>query len=158
MITNVQVIKRPDFIKMMDIIDPKVVFSYGEFSTIPRMNKGGRSHDNHYYDKIIKETKTRILIGMEFEQRIKTKKPDYVVGPNKVFDIHKNVFIGYNSRLKRHYLKYEWFEEVPPTSTFYFEGSVIDKKIFEKWLVVSGPTDLHYQCINVDNIRNMMCE
>lgn len=148
-------IKRTDFVELTNHLPQSVSFSFMFTIVKPRMNKGGREHSNQYYDKVTKHTKSRILVGMEYEKRMKKSNPDFVVSENKVFDTHLNSFIGYNSKYNRYYLKYEWFDQVPPKSEYFFEGNSIDKMFFQDYLVKSEGGTLNYQVVNIDNLQEI---
>jgi ASC-1-like (ASCH) protein len=152
---NEVIISRSEFISLTNELNPKVTFSNLFQITKPRMNKGGRQGLNTYYDRVMKYTRTRVLVGMEYEKRRQKTDPDFKVSDNKVFDKHLNSFIGYNTKLNRYYLKYEWFDQVPPKSEFICEGNSIDKKLFEEWLVVSKGRELNYQVVDINNLQEI---
>lgn len=141
---------RKEFIKLTDTFE-KVSFSDFLISTTPRMNKTG----NPYFTGLEKVTKSRILIGMEYEKRRQKTDPTFVVSVNRVFDVHVNDYIGYNTKFNRYYLKYEWFDQVPPKSEYFHNGNPIDKKLFESWLIVSSGSPLNYQVVNLDNLMEI---
>ena len=148
-------ISRKDFITLTNTLNPRVSFSNLFQITKPRMNKGGRQGLNVYYEKIKKITRTRVLVGMDYEQRRQKTDPNFKVSENRVFDTHLNSFLGYNSKLGRYYLKYEWFDNVPPKSEFMFDGNPIDKKLFEEWLVKSSGGELNYQVVDLNNLQEI---
>ena len=154
-IQNIVNIERVDFIKLTDTLDPRVSFSNLFQITKPRMNKGGRKGLNVYYGRVSKYTRTRVLVGMEYEKRRQKTDPNFKVGENKVFDRHINQFLGYNTRLDRYYLKYEWFDNVPPKSEFMLDNTnPIEKKLFEEWLIVSSG-ELNYQVVDINNLQEI---
>ena len=142
-------ISRMDFVKLTDSFE-KVTFSDFLIRTLPRMNKTGNP-----YLGTEKVTKSRILIGMEYENRMKKTDPNFKVSENRVFDTHINDYIGYNTKYNRYYLKYEWFDKVPPKSQYYHNGNQIDKKLLESWLVKSSGGVLNYQVVNIDHIEEI---
>ena len=154
MVTNEISISRKEFIKLTNTLNPVVSFCFLFMITKPRMNKGGRKGLNVYYDRVSKFSKYRGIVGMEYEQRRKKKEPDFKVGVNRIFDTHLNSFLGYNSKYDRYYLKYEWFDQVPPKSEYQFNGDPIEKKLFEEWLIVSEG-ELNYQVVNLNNLQEI---
>ena len=154
MVTNEMTITRKEFIILTNSLDPSVSFSHLFMVTEPKMNKGGRKGLNQYYEKVSKFTKTRVLVGMEYEKRRQKTDPEFKVGTNRIFDTHLNSFLGFNSKYNRYYLKYEWFEGVPPKSEYKFNGDPIEKKLFEEWLIVSNNV-LNYQVVNLNNLHEI---
>lgn len=152
---NEVTISRKDFIKLTDTLNPRVSFSNLFQITKPRMNKGGRQGLNVYFDRVKKYTKTRVIVGMEYEKRRQKTDPDFKVSENKVFDKHLNQFLGHNTKLDRYYLKYEWFDNVPPKSEYVLDSKdPIEKKLFEEWLVVSKGV-LNYQVVDLNNLQEI---
>ena len=151
-IQNTISISRKDFISLTDTLDPKVSFSNLFQITKPRMVKGGRQHSNVYYDRVKKYTQTRVLVGMEYEQRRQKTEPDFKLSPNKVFDKHLNSFLGHNTKYDRYYLKYEWFDGVPPKSEYLLDGiDPIKKELFEEYLIIPNNV-INYQVVDLNNL------
>jgi hypothetical protein len=92
---------------------------------------------------------------MEYEQRRQKTDPNFKVSDNKVFDRHINPFLGYNTRLDRYYLKYEWFDNVPPKSEYLLdETDPIEKKLFEEYLITSNNV-INYQVVDINNLQEI---
>ena len=155
-----------EFIKMMNEVK-NPTFMNLVTHTIPKMNKGGREGLNKYYGKVVKKKSVRVLIGGEYEQRVKGNEikgggeGNFQVSENKVGN-HINNVILYNENTKKYYLQYEWFMEVKPKVEFEFEGNPIDQTLFESWLVKSNnyknqPSERKVQTLSVslDNVKEV---
>ena len=153
--TKEQKISRKEFIKLTDVIDSNVSFSHIFYKKKEKMNKGGREGLNKYYDRVMKYTKSRVLIGMEYEKRRQKTEPEFKVGENKVFDKHLNSLIGHNTKLDRYYLKFEWFDQVPPKSEYFMEGKPINKDEFKEWLPKHYDNVLNYQVVDINNLQEI---
>ena len=146
-------------------------FSNIWFETRPKMKKGrllksGEWKDkNPYYDyikdrsSITKITKGNILIGGDYEKRMKKElnDPNFVSGENKVGDhVGDGMCILFNENTGKHYLQYEWFQEVTPKSTYLLdENDPIEKSQFESYMGTFTPREVLIQSVTVDNIKEM---
>jgi len=46
-----------------------VTFIGADVTTIPNMNKGGRSHDNYMFDNVVKDSVIRCMLGFDYSNR-----------------------------------------------------------------------------------------
>ncbi len=155
MLPNEVKITRKEFIKLTNTFDPSVTFCFLFLITKPRMNKGGRKGLNVYYQRVSKYTKTRVIVGMEYEKRRQKTDPEFKVSQNRIFDTHLNPFLGFNTKYNRYYLKYEWFDSVPPKSEYFLDSTdPIQKELFKEWLIVSEGV-LNYQVVDLNNLQEI---
>lgn len=157
---NEMIIKRKDFVKVMDNVESSTII-YLKRKTKVKMNKKG----NPYHDQVYKVSEGMGIIGNEYQKRIETelgkegKEKDFKVGRNKV-GYHINKVITRNDDHNREYFMYEWFGEKPPKTEYLFEGNPIDKMLFDSWLIKSNgyytqPTERKVQVLQVglDNVE-----
>lgn len=132
-------ISRPDFVKVMDSVQGGT-FVRVKKRTLVRMNKTG----NPYYGEVYKTSEGIGQIGNVYEKRIHTNQgkegqdQDFKVGRNRVGDTHKNRVITHNTKLNKDYFMYEWFFKKPHRNSFEFKGNLIDKQLFESWVIKSN--------------------
>lgn len=134
-------------------------FSNIWFETKPKMNKGGREHSNPYFGRITKVTKGNILIGGDYEKRMKKElnDPNFVSGENNVGDhVGDGMCILFNENTRKYYLQYEWFQEVTPKSNYLLdENDPIEKVMFESYMGTFTPREVLIQSVTVDNIKEI---
>jgi hypothetical protein len=130
-------------------------FGYFEIHTNVRMNKTG----NPYHDQITKITKGNVYIGGDYKKRVEKKNEIEDFTPEKctVGQKIEDSPVQYNERLDRHYLQYEWFEEVRPKSEFIFEGNPIEKQIFQDFMRSYSPNkyQVNVQSVMISNIKEI---
>jgi len=124
------------------------------------MLKGGREGTNKYYNRVTKITKGNILIGGDYEKRMKKElnDPNFVSGENKIGDhVGDGMCILFNENTRKYYLQYEWFKEVTPKSKYFEDGNPdpIEKTMFEAYMGKFTPRDVLIQSVTVDNIKEM---
>ena len=102
-----------------------------------RMNKTG----NPYFDKVVKKSSCNFLMGNDYENRVITnEEKEGLEGTFEVEEmkgkrhISKVVCIDTKTETK-HYLCVERFDEIKPKVEYSFEGTTIQKMMFENYLV-----------------------
>lgn len=126
-------------------------FSNFHIETEPKMSKT----DNPYFGQIVKITKGNILLGCSHQDRMRKETGDdsFVSGENKVGNhIGEGMCVLYNENTGRHYLQYEWFEQVRPKSEYRFNGNPIEKQLFQSYMGTFVPREVLTQSVNMNNI------
>jgi hypothetical protein len=102
-----------------------------------RMNKTG----NPYFDKVVKKSSCNFLMGNDYENRVITnEEKEGLEGTFEVEEmkgkrhISKVVCVDTKTETK-HYLCVERFDEIKPKVEYSFEGTTIQKMMFENYLV-----------------------
>jgi len=102
-----------------------------------RMNKTG----NPYFDKVVKKSSCNFLMGNDYEDRVITnEEKEGLEGTFEVEEmkgkrhISKVVCVDTKTETK-HYLCVERFDEIKPKVEYSFEGTTIQKMMFENYLV-----------------------
>lgn len=130
-------------------------FANFEIHTIPTMNKTG----NPYFNQVTKITKGNILIGGEYQTRVRnnTDNPDFVPERCNVGSKVEDSCVQYNEKLNRYYLQYEWFEQVLPKAVFEFEGNPIEKQMFSDFMRSYTPNKygVNVQSVKIENIKEI---
>jgi hypothetical protein len=100
-----------------------------------RMNK----KNNQYFGLITKKSEIRVLLGSNYQDRVNNnlekeeKDRDFIAESCKVGN-HVSECVLYNENTKLFYLQAEYFKEIKPKVEFYFNGKLIEKELFEKFL------------------------
>lgn len=133
----------------------KGTFAFFEIHTIPSMNKT----DNPFYNLVTKVTKGNILIGGNYQTRVKnnTENPDFVPEKCNVGEKVDDSCVQYNEKLDRYYLQYEWFENVTPKAEYVFNGNPIEKQIFQDFMRAYSPNKygVNIQSVKIENIKKI---
>lgn len=115
-----------------------------------------RKTDNPYFDQIKKITKGNILLGNNYKDRVikETGNTDFVPEECKVGE-HISKCVLYNEKTGKHYLQYEWFEEVTPKSEYDFHGDPIEKQFFQSFMSEYRPNKYgtNFQSVTIENIK-----
>jgi hypothetical protein len=138
--------------------------------TIPKMNKGGRSGVpvNPYFGRVTKHKTGRILIGMDYEQRVNNnlekegEEKNFVTQKNNVGE-HVNKCILWNENTQKFYLFHEWFKEVQPKVEFILDGvNPIEKMLFDNWVTQTNgysnqglEREVQVLSVSLDNVRTL---
>lgn len=142
-----------DFLEILKI-QKRGTFSNFHIETVPTMRKT----DNPFFGKVVKITKGNILIGGNYETRVKNEtgiegfvSEKCTVGEH----IGEGNCVQFNEYKGRHYLQYEWFGEVKPKSEYEFEGNPIEKELFRSYMNTFVPNKygVQIQSVNVNNIK-----
>lgn len=133
----------------------KGTFGYLHMVTTPKMRKT----DNPYFGRITKVTKGNVYIGGNYEKRVQneTENPDFVSQKNNVGD-HLSECVLFNENTKKHYMTYEWFEEVTPKSVYMLdETDEVEKNLFSDFMntYVPNKNGVNYQSVTIGNIREL---
>ena len=130
-------------------------------STNVRMNKGGRKGLNEYYEKVVKHVKGNVrplcdyVVRMDNEKGKRGLEP-HVLGENKVGSKVDEVgCVTYNENLNRFYFMYEFFENVRVKVDYEFEGNLIEKQLFDQWVIKSNKNEVNVRQVNIDNINEI---
>lgn len=130
-------------------------FSYFEIHTIPSMNKRG----NPYYNQVTKITKGNILVGGDYQTRVRnnTGDVDFVPERNNVGSKVDDSCVQHNENLDRYYLQYEWFEKVLPKSYYEFNGNPIEKQVIQDYMRKRSfnKYGVNVQSVKVENIKEI---
>ena len=131
--------------------------------TEPRMNKRG----NPFFGRVKKITSGNYLIGCDYEQRVQNNEqregiePTFEASENKV-GYHIGKCVLHNDNTGKDYLFYERFDETPPQVQFTCDGDVIEKQLFEDYLVKSSgysnqglDRTVKVQSVKIENIKEM---
>ena len=120
--------------------EEKSPFVYIVMETIVRMNKTG----NPYHDQVKKVTKGNFYLGGEYQKRVNNQRkkegieePFISEQPKGKERINRCLLIDTKTHTK-YYLSLEYFKETPPHSvTYSFEGNMVEKQMFEHFMVKS---------------------
>jgi hypothetical protein len=110
-------------------------FAFLKIETNLKMNK----KNNPYFDRIIKKSEIRILLGSNYENRVNNnlkkedKESNFVAESCKVGG-HVSECVLYNEKTELFYLQYEYFKEIQPKVEFYFNDKLIEKELFTEFL------------------------
>jgi hypothetical protein len=115
----------------------KSTFVHLVTETKVRMNKT----NNPYFDKVIKKSSSNFLMGNDYEIRVHTNEGKENLEPTFEVEemkgkkhISKVVCIDTKTESK-FYLCVERFDEIKPKVEFSFEGTTIEKMMFENYMV-----------------------
>ena len=138
--------------------------------TVPRMNKGGRGGGNTLLGRVTKHKIGRILIGMDYEQRVNNnlekegQERGFVSQESRV-GTHVNKCILWNENKQKFYLFHEWFKEVKPKTEFFVDGremNPIEQMMFDQYLVKSTPysgqgldREVQVLSVSLDNVKQL---
>ena len=141
--------------EMMEILklQKRGTFSNFHIETEPYMRKT----DNPFLG-VVKITKGNILLGCSHQDRMRkvTGDSDFVSGTNNVGEhIGEGMCILYNENTGRHYLQYEWFDEVRPKSEYRLNGNPIEKSLFVSYMNTYVDRDVKTQSVNMNNIISL---
>ena len=135
-------ITQTELINILNGIE-RPTFTHIVSETIVKMNKGktkeGGNELNPYYNKVTKLRRGKFLIGSDYESRVvgNDKKEggegNFKSQESKV-GVHISKCVLFNEEKNTYYLSHERFPEVKPQSEYLFEGSTIDKVLFDKWI------------------------
>ena len=119
-----------------------------------------RKTDNPFFGHIKKVTNGNILIGGDQQKWVQNtqENPDFVPEKNNVGEhIGEGKCILYNENTGRHYLQYEWFEEVQPKSEYIFKGDPIEKQLFSDYMNSYTPNkyEVNIQSVMMNNIKEI---
>lgn len=140
----------------------KGTWSYLITETKPRMNKTG----NPYFGQIVKRSYLNVLLGNSYQNRVikETGDVDFVPEVCKVGE-HISKCVLHNDKTGKDYLQYENFDYsnipnypknlIPPKPEFCYDGNIIDKTLFESYLVQSSPNKygVTFLSVTIDNIK-----
>ena len=116
-------------------MEKKGTFSFLKTETTVKMNKT----NNPFYGLITKKSEIRVLLGSNYQDRVNNnlekeeKDRDFIAESCKVGN-HVSECVLYNENTKLFYLQAEYFKEIKPKVEFYFNGKLIEKELFEKFL------------------------
>ena len=134
--------------------------------TVVRMNKGGRSHDNEFHERVEKISVCSYTLGNSYEDRVRSNQekeglvPDFVSqSPKGKKHITTCILTDTKTETKR-FLMVERYEKMNPKNDYIVDGNdPIEKHLFEKWMVKSYSSNTQDQekevfplTFNVDNI------
>lgn len=129
-------ITKTELINLLNGVE-KSTFVHLVTETKVRMNKT----NNPYFDKVIKKSSSNFLMGNDYENRvISNEVKEGLEGTFEVEEmkgkkhISKVVCVDTKTESK-HYLCVERFDEIKPKVEFSFEGTTIEKMMFESYLV-----------------------
>ena len=128
-----------------------------------KMNKTG----NPFFEKVIKKNSGNFLIGNGYQDRVRTNEGKE--GLEGTFESVENTqgehltkCVLFNEKLNTYYLQYEYFLESNPKTEYVFEGNVIDKTLFESYLIKKSTTSRQvqerktfFQSYKLTNIKKM---
>jgi len=110
-------------------------FAFIKIETVLKMNK----KNNPYFDRIIKKSEIRILLGSNYQNRVnnnlekENKVNDFVAESCKVGQ-HVSECILYNENTKLFYLQYEYFKEIKPKVEYIFNENIIEIEKFSEFV------------------------
>jgi len=148
-------------IRVVDLLEILKAQKRGTFAnfhieTVPDMRKT----ENPFFGKVMKITTGNILIGGNYNKRVENETgiEGFQSEKCKVGEhIGDGNCVLYNENKGRHYLQYEWFEEVRPKSEYEFEGNPIEKELFRSYMGTYTPNKYGVltQSVNVNNIKSI---
>ena len=122
-------------------------FVYVDYTSVVKMNKGGRQGLNTYYDKVFKNVKSNVRPLTDYVKRVTNNRikenntNEFVGSKNKVGDYYSPC-VSFNEKLNKHYFKYEFFEGVRVQVEYTYNGDPIEKQLFENYMITrSKPTN-----------------
>lgn len=123
--------------------------------TEPKMNLGGKNHDNQFIGRVKKELNGSFTCGNSYVDRVKKEMkkqgldPEtWVIEPSKVGE-HVSKCVTYNENTLNHCFQLEHHEETKPKSHYIVDGQVLDLtngidqvifEQFEKYLPKKSPS------------------
>ena len=131
-----------------------------------RMNKT----NNPYFEQITKRNKGNYLIGNDYEKRVNSN--EVKEGLEGTFEtkessvgVHVSKCVLFNEKLNKFYLQYELFKEIHPKSEYVFEGNLIEKTLFENYMVKKSESSRQVQerkvlvqTLMIDSIKEITLE
>ena len=142
--------------ELTEVLKPlsRGTFGWFEIETIVGMNK----RNNPYFGQITKLTSGNILLGNSYETRVgnETNNPDFVPEKCNVGE-HISKCVLFNENKGKHYLQYEWFNEVRPTSEYFYNGDRVEKELFVSFMKKYTPNKygINFQSVTIDNIKKI---
>jgi len=110
-------------------------FAFIKIETVLKMNK----KNNPYFDRIIKKSEIRVLLGSNYENRVNNnlekedKESNFVAESCKVGN-HVSECILFNENTQLFYLQYEYFKEIKPKVSYYYNDNIIELEKFADFL------------------------
>jgi hypothetical protein len=132
----------------------KGTFGFIHMETKVRMNKT----NNPFFDQITKVTKGNILLGNNYEKRVETETGIENFKPEECrVGEHVSKCVLHNEKTGKDYLQYEWFEETLPKSHYIFDGDVVEKQLFESYMMKYTPNKygVNFQSVTINNIKEI---
>jgi hypothetical protein len=129
-------ITKTELVELLNGIE-KSTFVHLVTETKVRMNKT----NNPYYDKVIKKSSSNFLMGNDYEKRVIINElKEGLEGTFEVEELkgkkHISKVVCVDTKTEsKHYLCVERFDEIKPKVEYFYEGNVIDKTLFESYMV-----------------------
>jgi len=156
-------ITKTELINLLNGVE-KSTFVHIVMETKVRMNKT----NNPYFDKVIKRSSSNFLIGNDYEKRvINNEVKEGLEGnfetekPSGKTHISKCVLIDDKTQ-SIHYVMLERFDEIKPKVEYTFEGTTIEKMMFENYMVKVSESKKQVQdkkvmviTPNIENIKQI---
>lgn len=95
--------------------------------------------NNPYFGMVTKKSEIRILLGNSYQDRVNNNlekegmEKDFVAESCKVGQ-HVSECVLYNDNTKKYYLQYEFFKEITPKNTYFFNDKEIEKEKFAEFI------------------------
>jgi hypothetical protein len=131
-----------EIIKNLEVTTPNTMVGI-KMRTLFRddLKKSENKEINPYYKQVFKVSTKSYRLVTDYEKRVKNnlkkegKNPELfqVESPKGKRHVSKSLLVDTQTESKL-YVMVEWFPEVKGTTTYEFQGSPIDKVLFEKWI------------------------
>lgn len=124
---------------------------------VVKVSPKGRTTISHV-ENIVKVTEGCYLMGNNYRDRVEKENEldEYIPNPCKVGE-HISKCVLHNDNTGKDYLQYEVYVGDKPNSQYFFNGDIIEKKLFESYLVVSKPNPLGvtFPSVTISNIKEI---
>lgn len=142
----------------------KGTWCFMETETKVRMNKTG----NPFFDKVTKKTYWNVLMGNSYKDRVEkeTGITEFTPEKNNVGG-HVSKCVLHNDKTGKDYLQFENFDYksipnypkqfIPKNPEYTYEGNIIDKMLFESYMIQSTPNKygVTFLSVTISNIKRI---